>query len=356
MTVVLAHDYLTQRGGAERVALTLLTGMAPDRLITSVYNPHTTFPEFIGSPIATSALQRVPSFRQDPRRALALLPLAWRSFAPVEADTLLCSSSGWSHALRTAPGVRKVVYCHNTPRWLWQTDDYARGIGRSTRAASALLRAPLRRWDRERAATADAYVANSEVVQGRLRAVYGIDAPVVPPPVGLTADGPMSPVPGLAPGFLLTISRPRGYKRADAIIEAVRESADHRLVIVGGKSMEGQYDRSVLDRVTFLDRVSDSELRWLYTAAGALLSASQEDFGLTPIEANQFGTPAVTVRAGGFLETIREGANGVFFDTLSPQDILAAVDRASALHEADIRHAAAKYQPAQFIDTLKRYM
>jgi glycosyltransferase involved in cell wall biosynthesis len=62
-----------------------------------------------------------------------------------------------------------------------------------------------------------------------------------------------------------------------------------------------------------LPSVSEAELKWLYRNALALVSASREDFGLTPIEANHEGTPAILVQGGGFLETLKAGVNGEFF-------------------------------------------
>ena len=38
-TVVVAHDYLTQRGGAERVARELAAALRAERLVTSAYDP-----------------------------------------------------------------------------------------------------------------------------------------------------------------------------------------------------------------------------------------------------------------------------------------------------------------------------
>src|SRR5437763_11530000 len=45
--------------------------------------------------------------------------------------------------------------------------------------------------------------------------------------------------------------------------------------------------------------VSDAELRWLYGNAACLVTASYEDFGLTPLEAASFGVPTAALRFGG---------------------------------------------------------
>jgi glycosyltransferase involved in cell wall biosynthesis len=59
--------------------------------------------------------------------------------------------------------------------------------------------------------------------------------------------------------------------------------------------------------------VDDAQLRWLYANARGLVAASYEDFGLTPLEAGTFGKPTVALRRGGYLDTVEDGLNGLFF-------------------------------------------
>ena len=42
--------------------------------------------------------------------------------AHVDADIVVCSSSGWAHLVRTSG--RKIVYCHSPAKWLYRRDDY----------------------------------------------------------------------------------------------------------------------------------------------------------------------------------------------------------------------------------------
>src|SRR4051812_17900219 len=121
---VIAHDYVSQRGGAERVTLALLRAFPGAPLVTSVYEPEQTFPEFQAHDIRTSSLQRIGAFRRDPRLALPLLARTWVRTVIDSADVVVASSSGWAHGVTTAPGVRKIVYCHNPARWLYQTNEY----------------------------------------------------------------------------------------------------------------------------------------------------------------------------------------------------------------------------------------
>ena len=52
--VAIAHDYLTQRGGAERVVLAISRAFPDAPIHTTLYNPSTTFPEFADKNIVAS--------------------------------------------------------------------------------------------------------------------------------------------------------------------------------------------------------------------------------------------------------------------------------------------------------------
>src|SRR4051812_18150194 len=82
--VTVAHDYFTQRGGAERVAAALINSLHPDRVITAVHSPSTTFEIDSDTRVETTFLQLVRRFRRDPRRALPAIPFAWRLVPKVE--------------------------------------------------------------------------------------------------------------------------------------------------------------------------------------------------------------------------------------------------------------------------------
>ena len=131
----------------------------------------------------------------------------------VDADVTVVSSSGWAHGFDISG--RRLVYCHNPARWLYQADDYLGGRSsraRTGRLALALGAPPLRRWDRRAAVRADRYLANSTTVRDRIKAAYGIDADVVPPPHGVDASAEQEPVPELVTGR--TRVQPRGLPPA----------------------------------------------------------------------------------------------------------------------------------------------
>ena len=94
--VAIVHDYLTQRGGAERVVLAMHRAFPAAPIYTSLYEPDLTFPEFRDVDIRPSYLNRSPFLRRHHRLAL---PLLAHTFSKTEIDEkiVLCSSSGWAH-------------------------------------------------------------------------------------------------------------------------------------------------------------------------------------------------------------------------------------------------------------------
>lgn len=356
--VAIAHDYLTQRGGAERVVLTLMKAFPEAPVHTTLYDPEGTYPEFAGADIHTSPLNRIGPLRRDHRLALPLLAPA-ASRMRIDADVVVASSSGWAHGFDTGEGTRTVVYCHNPARWLYQTEEYLGGQAWRSPLGPPLLalRPALRRWDRRQARDVDVYLANSRVVQQRIATTYGRRAELLPPPHGMDASAPREPVPELAdwePGYALVVSRLLPYKNVDAVIEAVRGTR-RRLVVVGRGPEEARLRATMPDNVRLLGGLSDARLRGVYAGAGLLVAASHEDFGLAPLEAAAFGVPAVALRGGGFLETVLEGSTGIFFDRPEPDQIAAALTVAES-HPWDagsVRARAEEFGEARFIARIR---
>jgi exopolysaccharide biosynthesis polyprenyl glycosylphosphotransferase len=327
-SVALVHDYLTQRGGAERVVLAMTRAFPGVPVHTSLYDAWATFPEFGEVAVVPNSLNRSRFLRRYHRVALPLLAQSFGSMN-LDADVVLCSSSGWSHGVRTEG--RKVVYCHNPARWLYQSDGYLRKRGGgAARAGLSMLQERLLEWDRRAAASASRYLVNSRAVRDRVWKAYGIDAEVLHPPHSIEPRGTQQAVPGLEPGFLVCVSRLLPYKNVDVVIDAMRNLPSERLVVVGSGPQEQALRAAAPPNVVLLGTVTDPALRWLYAHATALVAASHEDFGLTPIEAAAFGRPAAVLRWGGFLDTMREGTTGVFFDEPTPLAVAEAVHRLRA--------------------------
>jgi len=319
---------------------------------TSLYHPDGTFPEFSSSTIETFAVNHVGVLRRHHRLAFPVLAPAF-SHHRVEADVVLCSSSGWAHGIRTdAP---KIVYCYTPARWLY---DGARYLGRARSGARPFLGAVrpwLMGWDRRAAASATRYLTLSRVVRDRIWAAYGVEAEVIPPPHTIRPEAARTPVDGVDPGFVLCVARLLPYKNVRPIVEAFARLPRARLVVVGDGPERRRLEASASPNVSFLGVLSDGELRWLYDACVGVVAAAHEDYGLTPLEGAAFGKPAAVLRWGGYLDTVVEGSTGLFFDTPTSAAITPVVGRlVSEAWDADaLRSHARLFSEARFIDRLR---
>lgn len=357
-SVVIVHDYITQRGGAERVLLELVRAFPGATVVTSLYRPEATFPEFADVPIVTLGLNRVRFLRNNHRNAFPVLAPAF-SWAQVKADVVICSSSGWAHGIRSTGN--KIVYCYAPARWLYQAPTY---LGKGNEGNEAWWRASdrkgrirhhsisatglralapiLRRWDQRAAQSANFYVTSSSFVADAIRKTYGIDPRILPPPPALTPDGPMQEVVGIDPGYLLCVARLLPYKNIEVVVRSAHVRTGRRLIVVGEGPCRRDLERLAGANVRFLSNLCDEQLRWLYCHATALVSAAHEDYGLTPLEAASFGVPSVVLRAGGFLDTVVDGKTGVFFDRVEPKAIEEALNHLATLsldRDTMINHA-----------------
>lgn len=343
--VVLAHDFLTQRGGAERVFLAMAQAWPDSPILTAVHNPATTYPEFGRHEVRTSPLQRIPPLRSSFRAGLPLYPWAFRRLGPVDADVVLSSSTSFAHGIRSR-GCH-IVYQHSPPRWLWDTERY------SVRAANSRLARPLFSWlrlrDHEATSQPHLILANSSYTARKIHDIYGRWAEVLPPPVrSRSAAGDLG-------DYFLVVSRLLSYKRIDVAIAAAAKLGA-RLVVVGTGPDSSRLRGLAGEGVEFREHVPDSELDSLYARCLALVMPGQEDLGLVPIEANTAGRPAVCWAQGGALETVVHDKTGLLVDDPSPaalaEAMAAARDR--SWDTAKLQAHAAQWSEPTFVARLQR--
>lgn len=303
--VVLVHDYLTQRGGAERVVLEMAAAFPGAPLLTSLYDRAGTFPEFAGLEVRTSRLDGIV----PPQRFRLGAPLYRRAFEHLDlggAERAVVSSSGFAHHVRHP---RALVYCHTPPRFLYDAATY---LGRPVLAGvlrAASVRA--RRLDRA-AARRHTYIANSAPTQERIAQAYGIEAEVLHPPLR-TEHLPAGLTPPPQDARALVVSRLLPYKRVDLAIAAC-ERAGVPLTVVGDGPDLARLQALAGPGVRFLGRVPDDRIGALHQAHSVLLVPGVEDFGLAAVEAAYCGRPVVARAAGGSLETVLDGTNGILVD------------------------------------------
>lgn len=360
--VAIAHDYLTQRGGAERVVLAMHRAFPAAPIFTTLYEPTRTFPEFADVDIRVSPLNRVSAFRRDHRKALPLLAPA-SSLTHIDADVVIASTTGWAHGFSTTG--RKIAYCHTPARFLYLQDQYLGETKWFSPAALGVraLTPYLRWWDARAASSVDMYVTNSTIVQKRVSEIYGRESHLVFPPHSVDVSGPRTPLPELQEfvglgGHVLLVSRLLPYKNVEKAISAIAQLPAERLVIVGDGPERQALAAGLPQNVRLVSGIPDSALRWLYARSRALIAPSHEDFGLTVLEAAAWGKPSIALRAGGYLDTVREGITGRFFDRPESADIAAgiAASRFDVWDVQQIKEHARSFSEGAFGERLRGFV
>ncbi len=338
MKVALVHDYLTQRGGAERV-FELFSQHFPDAdIYTSLYDPERTI-ELSSRKVNTTFLQSLPNASRYFRLLAPFYYSAFRALDLQDYDLIISSSTGFAKAVRKRPDAKHICFCHNVPRFLWDTKTYLSEYKEFQTFYPVLevIFSALRKADLSYAQGPDLYVANSTTVAKRISRIY--DKPAIT--LNYPIDTSKFSFSDQKEDFYLASARLLSYKRIDVIVEAFNQLGWH--LLVSGDGPERQRLESLgRDNVTFLGYVSDSERTQLLAKAKTVIVAALEDYGLVPIEANASGTPVVSYGAGGVLDTQVPGMTGLFFNEQSPASLQAALLEAKGIkwNYAEIRDYA----------------
>ena len=217
----------------------------------------------------------------------------------------------------------------------------------ASRGSLRVVAPALRRWDRRAAASASQYFTTSSHVSEEISTFYGIRPRVIAPPP-LWDDGPWErPSTFARDGYFLAVARLMPYKNLDRIFEVFAKRPDLDLVVVGSGPLAKALQDSAPRNVDLVGNVSDCELRWLYGHCQALIAGAFEDYGLTPLEAANFGKPTIALKRGGYLETVVEGLSGYFFEDLELGSISGAIDNLdgilwTATGSVNMRHVSPK--------------
>jgi len=352
MKIAIVHDYLNQRGGAERVVASFLR-MFPDApIFTSFYTPDQTYPEFRQAKVVQSFMKLLPSIKRLYRSYFPIYPIAFKTLDFNEYDVILSSSSGWAHGIKISKESVHICYCHTPARWLWDSKRYMErdDYGLLVRILLLGFLPLLRLHDVRVAKKPDLYIANSRVVQKRIETFYGCSSIVINPPIEVERfpwDVP-------AGDFYLVVSRLSGYKRIDLVIEAFNE-LKLPLHIVGDGPLRKALQAMAGPTVHFLGPLIDSELVGEFSHCRAVIFPGEEDFGIVPLEANACGKPVIAYGAGGALETVIDGVTGIFFHEPSAASIIAAIrqEQVTTFDSRELRLHAESYSCEVFARKIK---
>jgi glycosyltransferase involved in cell wall biosynthesis len=349
MKVALVHDYLNQMGGAERVVMALHEIFPNAPIYTSIYAPERVDPAFQRMDIRTSFLQKFPLVKKHHQPFLPFYPFAIERLDLRGYDLVLSSSSAFAKGVITRPETMHICYCHTPMRWCWNYDEYVEReqLGRIAGSVLPFLITGLRVWDQTSAMRVDHFIANSPIVADRIKKYYRRDAVVIPPPV----EAKRFPFdPSTTPeDYFLIVSRLVPYKRIDLAIEACNRLQLPLVISGDGRDLEA-LQRLAGPTIRFLGRLSDREVLHYYTHCRAFLFPGDEDFGITPLEAQAAGRPVIAYGAGGALASIIDGVTGMFFREQTVDSLAAALATFDArqFNSESIRNHALEFDTPRF--------
>ncbi|HEY9636929.1 MAG TPA: glycosyltransferase [Coleofasciculaceae cyanobacterium] len=353
MKIALVHDYLTQRGGAERVFELLCKTYPQADIFTSLYQPETTI-NLGDRLVRTTFVQNIPGAKKYFRLMAPFYFPAFRALDLQEYDLIISSSSSFAKAVRKRPGAYHICFCHNVTRFLWDTQTYLREYSTFQRYYPILEKIfqIMRKVDLHYAQEPDLYIANSSVVAERIRKVYNKPSVVINYPINSSKFSFSSE----KDNFYLVSSRLIAYKRIDVIIEAFNWLGWPLLIAGTGPDQERLESRA-LKNIQFLGYVSDTERCLLMAKARSVIVAALEDYGLVPVEANASGTPVIAYGRGGILDTQIPGQTGVFFQRQTPEAIHSALLDASKIawdYEKIRTHALSQFSEEVFFKKVEK--
>ncbi|MFN9398711.1 MAG: glycosyltransferase [Dolichospermum sp.] len=353
MKIALVHDYLTQRGGAERVFELLCKRYPEADIFTSLYDAQKSI-DLEERIINTTFLQKIPGATKYFRMLAPLYFPAFRSLDLQDYDLIISSSTSFAKAVRKKPQARHICFCHNVTRFLWDTETYLREYGDYRYFAPLIEKVfqVIRNLDLKYAQEPDLYIANSSIVAQRIEKIYHKQATVVNYPIN-TNNFVFSDT---KEEYYLASARMISYKRRDIIVEAFNWLGWNLLISGDGPEQE-KLKAQALPNIQFLGHVSDRERKNLFSKAKSIIVAALEDYGLVPVEANASGTPVIAYGAGGVLDTQIPGKTGVFFQRQTPCSLQAALIEAGGIswdYQNIRHHAVSKFSEQSFFGKVER--
>lgn len=356
MKVAIVHDWLVNMGGGERI-IKILHELFPEAPIyTAVFDKSRMPAEFTAMDIRTTFIQRMPFGKKRYQSYLPLMPLAFEQLDLTEYDLVISSSTSCAKGVITRSDTLHICYCNTPMRYAWDFYfEYIRDKGALSRIVIGAFMNYIRMWDRLSADRVDFFIANSQNVANRIKKHYKRDSDVIHPPVNAGFYKPS----GLREDFYLIVSRLVRYKRLDLAVQAFSELGIPLKIIGSGGELE-RLKSAAKGNIEFLGRLSDDETNICYSRCKAFVFPGEEDFGITPLEAQACGKPVIAYGKGGALETVIEGKTGIFFLEQSVESLKEAVIKMeSSIDSFDmqiIREHAERFDEGIFKANINEYI
>jgi glycosyltransferase involved in cell wall biosynthesis len=324
MRVGIVHDWLVVAGGAERVLESMLDRV-PDAVVrTLIYAPaHFTRSRIADADIRTSFLDRLPGSARQHRLLLPLMPIAIEQFDLSAEEVVISNSFAVAHGVITSARQLHIVYVNRTMTYAWDTyhrDLAAFGVRHGAKGLAArLVYHYVRQWDYLAFQRPDVLVCNSEFSRRRVAKQYRRDALVIHPPVDRLSSEART-----RSDHYVFVGRLVPVKRVDLLIRAFNQLG-RPLVIVGDGPSRATLEATAKANIQFVGWQPREVVSEYVASARAFVFASEEDFGVAPVEAQMLGVPVVAFGGGGTAETIVPGITGLLYPKQRVEDIVSAV-------------------------------
>lgn len=322
--VALVHDWLNGMRGGEK-CLEVFCELFPQAdLYTLFYEAGKLSPTIEAMSIRSSFIQKLPHVFKKYRYYLPLFPKAIEQFDLSNYDLVLSSSHCVAKGVQHNGHPYHVSYIHTPMRYMWGLFDTYFGRDHNPwwfHYAARVVQPYLQRWDRNSAERVHHFLCNSHNVRQRILTIYGKEADVIHPPVNLSQFQTHVE----KKDYYLMIGAFAPNKRVDLAISAFN-LLNLPLKIVGSGQDESYCKAMAQPHISFLGDVSDDAISQLYREAKAFVFPGEDDFGITPLEAQASGTPVIAYAKGGALETVTE-KTGIFFHEPTCQSLAAAIQQ-----------------------------
>jgi len=361
LKVALVHDFLLYPGGAEKV-LKVMAEIFPEAPIyTLLYEAKKMRGIFQGKDIRTSYLQRFPKFlRRHHQWLLPFFPSAPETFDLRDFDLVISSSGAWTKGIVTKLNTTHIAYIHSPMRFVWDYHDrYLKEDYKIKRGICArLFFSYLRIWDKLAAERPDYLIANSIYTQKRIAKYYRRESAVIYPPADRSSDRTATEaVRSLRPSgdYFLIVSRLSPYKKVDLAVETFNKLG-LPLIVIGEGKQQKYLQKIAKPNVQILGWQSEEKLAEYYSKARAFIFPSDDDFGITAVEAMSYGVPLVAYRKGGVAEIIQSEEVGQFFGAQTVEVLVDGVrrfiEREKEFDKAKIIQRASEFSAERFKNDL----
>ncbi len=342
MKIALVHEFLNQLGGAERVLQNFLE-IWPDATIhTILYNKDKTHGVFEKYEKKISLLNTFPLAKKYPKFLLPWMPAAIESFDFSSYNVVLSDSSSFAHGANAKDKLH-ICYCHTPARFLWtESREYIeeQKYFFVFKWIAKLFIPGLKKWDYKTSKRPFYMIANSENVSKRIKKYFNRESIALFPPIDTELFHPV----GEKKDYFFTVTRLEPYKKTRLLVEVFNELGLPLKIAGTGSDLE-YLKKAAKGNIEFLGRISDEDLRKRYSESLAFIFPAEEDAGMTVVESMSCATPVIAYRAGGALETVKEGVTGEFFDQQTPE----------SLKQAIMTFVSSKYNPTTLREHAKQF-